>query len=86
MSAWSSWKINKYEYLTGEKISPSNEKQIIEQSKFTYYPHGKAFDKNTRTIEDEGKNKSKQWKIIKKQQANTNVHSYENKLLFLEEK
>ena len=26
------------EYLTGEKILPSNQQQIIEQSKFTYSP------------------------------------------------
>ena len=39
---------------------PYNEKQIIEQSEFTYCPLGKAFDGNTRTIEDEEKSKSKQ--------------------------
>ena len=27
ISAWSSGKINKYEYLTGEDILPSNQKQ-----------------------------------------------------------
>ena len=31
ISALSSGKIDKYEYLTGEKILPSNQKQIIEQ-------------------------------------------------------
>ena len=30
MSALSSGKINKYEYLTDEEILPSNQKQIIE--------------------------------------------------------
>ena len=34
-SALSSGKIDKYEYLTGEEILPSNLKQIIEQAKFT---------------------------------------------------
>ena len=33
ISASSSVKINKYEYLTGEEILPSNQKQIIEQAK-----------------------------------------------------
>ena len=28
-------KIDKYEYLTGEEIWPSNQRQIIEQAKFT---------------------------------------------------
>ena len=34
---------------------PSNQQQIIEQAKFTYYPLGKAFEKQTKTIEDQGK-------------------------------
>ena len=32
-----------------------NQQQIIEQSKFTYSPLGKAFEKQTKTIEDQGK-------------------------------
>ena len=43
----SSWKIDKYEYLTGREISPSNQRQIIEQAKFAYSPLGKAFEKQT---------------------------------------
>ena len=35
ISALSSGKIGKYEYLTGEEILPSNQQQIIEQAKFT---------------------------------------------------
>ena len=34
---------------------PSNQQQIIEQAKFTYSPLGKAFEKQTKTIEDQGK-------------------------------
>ena len=45
MSALSSVKIDKYEYLSGEEILPSNQKQIKEQPKFTYSPLGKAFEK-----------------------------------------
>ena len=30
----SSGKISKYEYLTGEEILPSNQKQLIEQTEF----------------------------------------------------
>ena len=55
ISALSSGKINKYENLTGEEILQSNQRQIIEQAKFTYYPLGKAFEKQTKTIEDQGK-------------------------------
>ena len=50
-----SGKTGKYEYLTGAEISPSNQQQIIEQAKFTYSPLGKAFDKQIKTIEDQGK-------------------------------
>ena len=45
MSDLSSARIDKYEYRTGEKILPSNQKQIIEQAKFTYSPLRKAFEK-----------------------------------------
>ena len=54
MSALSSGKIHKYEYLTGEDILPSNQQQIIEQAKFTYSPLGKAFEKQIKKIENQG--------------------------------
>ena len=54
ISALSSGKIHKYEYLTGEDILPSNQQKIIEQAKFNYSPLGKAFEKQIETIEDQG--------------------------------
>ena len=54
ISALSSRKIDNYEYLTGEEILPSNQQQIIEQGKFTYLPLGKTFEKQTKTIKDQG--------------------------------
>ena len=54
VSALSSGKIDKYEYLTGEDILRSNQQQVIEQAKFTYSPLGKAFEKQTKTIEGQG--------------------------------
>ena len=65
-------KINKYEYLTGEEILPSDRQQIREQAKFTYSPLGKAFEKQIKTIEDQGEKQTKaiqnrgQVKTIKK--------------------
>ena len=44
ISALSSGKFNKYEYLTGEEILPSNKQQIIEQAKFKYSPLGQALE------------------------------------------
>ena len=42
--SWSSEKLHKYEYLTGEDILTSTQQQIIEQAKFTCYsPLGKDF-------------------------------------------
>ena len=54
ISTLSSGKIHKHEYLTGEDILPSNQQQIIEQARFTYSPLGKAFEKQIKTIEDQG--------------------------------
>ena len=54
ISALSSGKLDKYEYLTGEEILPSNEQQIIQQAKFNYSFLGKAIEKQRKTIEDQG--------------------------------
>ena len=62
--ALSSGKIRKYEYLTVEDILPSNQQQIIEQAKLTYSPLGKAFEKQTKTIEDQ---REKQLDALKEQ-------------------
>ena len=43
ISALSSRKIDKYEYLTGEEILPSDQSRIIEQVTFTYSPLRKSF-------------------------------------------
>ena len=53
ISTLSSGKIDKYEYLTSEEILSFNQKQIKEQAKFTYSPLEKAFEKQTKTIEDQ---------------------------------
>ena len=55
ISTSSSGKIDTYDYFTGEEILPSNQQQIIEEAKFTYSPLGKAFEKQTKTIEYQGK-------------------------------
>ena len=57
VSALSPGKIDKYAYLTDKEILPSDQSRIIEQIKFTYSPLGKTFEKETKTIREEGKNK-----------------------------
>ena len=47
-------KIDKYEYLTGEKRLPSDQIRIIEQAKSSYSPLDKAFEKQIKTIKDQG--------------------------------
>ena len=64
ISALSSAKIYKYEYLTGEDILPSNQQQIIEQTKFTYSPQGKAFEKQIIAIEDRGQKQVDALKVL----------------------
>ena len=38
-------KYDKYEYLTGKEILPSNQRQMIEQARFAYSSLGKLFTK-----------------------------------------
>ena len=76
ISALSSGEIHKYEYLTGQDISPSNQQQIIEQTKFTYSPLGKVFEKQIKTIEDQGNKQVDALESLKPNQKN-------NKLMLL---
>ena len=59
VSALSSGKIDKYEYLAGGEILPPDLSRIIEQDKFTYSILGKAFEKQINTIEDQVRKKIK---------------------------
>ena len=84
ISALSSGKLYKYEYVTGEEILPSNQQQIIQQAKFTYSPLGKAIEKQRKAFEDQGK---KQVKAIQdnKQLVHINKDDYKDKLLLSKE-
>ena len=84
ISALSSGKIDKYECLTGEEILRSNQQQIIEQAKFTYSSLGKAFEKQTNTIEDKGEKQIKAIQDNRKQLISND--DYKNKLLISKER
>ena len=71
ISALSLGKIDKYEYLTGEERLPSNQQQIIQQAKFAYSPLGEAFEKQIKTIKDQGEKQIKAIQDNKKQLTNT---------------
>ena len=68
-----SGKINNYEYLTGKEILPSNQQQIIEETKFTYSSLGKAFEKQIKTTEDQGEKQIKKYKIKDKLKKSKNM-------------
>ena len=63
ISALSSGKNDKYEYLRGEEILSSHQRRVIEHAKFTYSRLGKALEKQTKTIKDQDK---KQMKLFSK--------------------
>ena len=60
---------------------PSNQQQIIEQAKFTYSPLGKAFEKQAKTIEDQGE---KQIKAIQGNKQLANIQEVTIKNIFAE--
>ena len=64
ISSKSSGKLHKHVYLTGEDIIPSNQQQTIEQAKFIYSPLGKAFEKQIKIVEDQGKKQIDALKIL----------------------
>ena len=84
ISALSSGKFDQYEYLTGEEMLPSNKQQIIEQAKFSYSPLGKAFEKQIKTIKDQGEKQIKVIQDNRKQLVSGN--DYKNRLLISKER
>ena len=50
---------DKYEYVTGEEKLLFDQSRIIEQLKLTYSPLGKASEKLTKKIGDQGKKQKK---------------------------
>ena len=79
ISALSSGKIRRYEYLTGEDILPSNQQQVI-----TYSTLGKVFEKQIKAIEDQGQKQVDALKNLKeqtKQLVNVKDYDDEDKLL-----
>ena len=77
----SSGKIDKYEYLTGKEILPSDQSRIIEQAKSTYSLLGKAFEKQIKTIEDQGIKEVEALKVLKPEK---NWELETSEVLFLE--
>ena len=73
VSALSSGKIGKHEYLIGNEILPSNQQQTTEQAKLTYSPLEKAFEKQIKTIEDQGGKQIKVLEDLKPKKTNKGI-------------
>ena len=70
--ALQSGKNDKYEYLTGKDILPSDQSIIIEQAKFTYSCFGKAsFEKQIKITKDQG---DKQIKAIENRVKKNSIY------------
>ena len=61
----SSGKFDKYEYLTGEEILLLDQGRVIEQAKFTYFPLGKALEKQRNMIEEQVKQQVEDLTVLK---------------------
>ena len=77
ISALSSGKTDKYEYLTGKEILPSDQSRIIEQAKFTYSPLGNVLEKHIKTTEDQGIKQVEALKALKQEQNKEDIKSVE---------
>ena len=85
ISALSSSKIDKYEYLSGEEILPFDQSRIIAQARFTYSPLGKAFKNQIKTIEDQGIKQIEALKALKSE-GNQELESIEDEFFQKDEK
>ena len=78
ISSKSSSNFGKNEYLTGKDILPSNQQQIIEQSRFTYSPLVKAFEKQIKTIEDQGRKQIDALESLKRKEETKPIENKSN--------
>ena len=74
-----SGKIDKYKYLTGEKILLSDQRRAIKQAKFTYSPLWKTFEKRTKRIEEEGREQVAAIKEHEKELVKSNAFTEKEK-------
>ena len=77
ISALSIGKIDKHELLTGKEILSSHQSRIKEQAQFTYSPPGKAFEKQIKTLEDEGIKQVEVLKALKSEENKEDIKSIE---------
>ena len=64
---------------------PSNQQQIIEQARFTYSPLGKAFEKQIKTIEDQGEKQVKALNTLKSDNKKLTIEDVIPKSAFIDD-
>ena len=77
ISALSSGRIDKYDYLIGKEILLSDQIRIIEQAKFIYSLLSKAFEKQIKTIKDQGLKQVEALKTLKPKENEEDIKSIE---------
>ena len=72
-------KQQKYQHYHLEKLINMNilQRRVIEQAKFTYSPLGKAFEKQTKTTEEEGKKQDEALEVLKPEENKEEIKSIE---------
>ena len=77
ISALSSGKTGKYQYLIGKGVLSSHQSRIIEHANFTYCPFGQDFIKQAKTIEDQGIKQFEALKALKSEENKQDRKSVE---------
>ena len=65
------------ESLTGEEIIPADQRRVIEQAKCAYSSLGNAFEKQTKTIEEQEKKQVEALKVLKPEENKEDIKSVE---------
>ena len=81
ISSSSFGKIDKYEYLTSEEILSPDQRRVIDQATFAYSPLEKAFENQTKTLEDQGIKEIEALKALKPKEGLKALKPEENQEL-----
>ena len=77
ISALSSGKIDKYEFLTGKEMFPLDQRGVIEQAKFAYSALEVAFEKQRKAIERTRKKQVEAIEVLDPEKKNQKLKSIE---------
>ena len=78
ISVLSSGKNDKFEYLTGKEILPTDQSKVKEETKFSCWPLGKAFEKQTKKTDDWGRKQIEALKVSMSAEQQQKLKSIED--------